>query len=386
MITNYQRNPQEMEVPDFRGSSVLVVDDDPAATKLLCLFLGDSFSCTPVLSGSLALNCLFGHRFDAVISDLRMPGISGLELLRLVRDRFPYMAFLVTTGVEDLEVAIELMRSDADDYLVKPIQQSLVVASLQRALRRRWMERQLEAYRLSLEQIVADRTRELHLSMACLQTSYEETIRALGNAVDLRDGSTAGHSWRVCQYSLMIAGGAMLSDHELSNLARAAYLHDIGKLGIPDKILLKPSALTKAERKIMQQHAEIGFNLLKSIPFLAEAAEIVLSHHEQYDASGYPRGLRGDGIPLGARIFAVADTLDAITSDRVYRRASSFSDARDVIRAGAGSQFDPEIVKLFLDYPDSSWQSIANDRRHVPDVYSQFLDKDVVIGGVHATL
>jgi HD-GYP domain-containing protein (c-di-GMP phosphodiesterase class II) len=154
-------------------------------------------------------------------------------------------------------------------------------------------------------------------------------------------------------------------DKQLESLARGAYLHDIGKLGIPDGILLKPGPLTEDERKFMQQHAQIGFDVVKDIPFLADAAEIILMHHERYDGGGYPRGLNGEEILQGACIFAVADTLDAITSERPYRRASSFESARETIRRLPGSQFDPQVVNVFLSIREDIWPAIARNQRQI---------------------
>jgi HD-GYP domain-containing protein (c-di-GMP phosphodiesterase class II) len=161
------------------------------------------------------------------------------------------------------------------------------------------------------------------------------------------------------------------SDKRLGSLARGAYLHDIGKLGVPDGILLKPGALTADERKLMQQHAQVGFDLVKDIPFLAEAAEIILTHHERYDGGGYPRGLTREEILPSARIFAVADTFDAITSNRPYRRASSFESARETIRHCSGSQFDPQVVDAFLRIPEETWLTIARNHRQVAAISSQ---------------
>jgi putative nucleotidyltransferase with HDIG domain len=211
------------------------------------------------------------------------------------------------------------MRCGADDYLVKPLRESAVLASLERALHKRQLEQQVEDYRQHLEEMVAERTGQLQAALQQIESSYEDTLQALGAAIDLRDNETAGHSQRVCHYSLEIARAIGWSEKQLGSLARGAYLHDIGKLGVPDGILLKPGPLTTEEWKLMQQHVQIGFDLLKGIPFLADAAEIVLTHHERCDGKGYPRGLKGEEILLGARIFAVADTLDAMTSDRPYR-------------------------------------------------------------------
>ena len=342
---------------------VLAVDDESSACKLLSLILGPpAFQCTTACNGEEALVTLQRERFDAVISDLNMPGIGGMELLIQVRDRYPQMAFLVTTGVDDVDVGVRAMRCGADDYLVKPLREDAVVASLERALHKRWLEQQVETYRQHLEEMVAERTVQLQAALQQIERSYEETLRALGAAIDLRDHETAGHSRRVCRYAMEIARAMGWSNKQLGNLTRGAYLHDIGKLGVRDGILLKPGPLTEEERKLMQKHVQIGFDLVKGIPFLADAAEIILSHHERYDGGGYPRGLKGEEILLSARIFAVADTLDAITSDRPYRRAASFEAARETIRHLSGSQFDPRVVSVFLDIPKETWPTIARSQ------------------------
>jgi putative nucleotidyltransferase with HDIG domain len=345
---------------------LLVVDDEPAALKLLCLLVNKSaFHCTAASNGEEALVALQRDQFDAVISDLCMPGIGGMEVLAEARRRDPHMAFVVTTGIDDVEVGVQAMRSGADDYLVKPLTQSVVQASLERALHRRELELQVESYRQHLEQMVGERTAQLQSALQQTERSYEDTLQALGAAIDLRDSETAGHSQRVCRYSLEIARVMGWSGKDLENLARGAYLHDIGKLGIPDGILLKPGPLTPDERSLMQQHVQIGFDIVKDIPFLADAADIVLMHHERFDGAGYPRRLKGEEILPGARIFPVADTLDAITSDRPYRRASSFESACEVIRSEAGKQFDPEIARVFLSIPPDTWQTIAKNQRQV---------------------
>jgi putative nucleotidyltransferase with HDIG domain len=311
------------------------------------------------------------QRFDVVISDLRMPGMSGMEFLAKVRRAYPLVAFLVTTGVDDLDVGVEAMRGGADDYLVKPLRETAVVASLQRAVHKRQLEQQVESYRQHLEDMVADRTSQLREVLQQVERSYENTLQALGAAIDLRDSATAGHSQRVCRYSIEIARSMGWSRTQLAVLARGAYLHDIGKLGVPDGILLKPGPLTPDERKLMQRHSKVGFDLVKDIAFLADAAEIVLAHHERYDGSGYPHGLKADEILLSARVFAVADTLDAITSDRPYRRASSYETAREAIRVEAGRLFDPEVVRVFLEIPIETWPTIAKVERQIPALTSE---------------
>ncbi len=357
-----------------RGSviRVLAVDDEQASCKLLAIMLGPpAFYCAMAGNGEEALVTLQREQFDAVISDLHMPGISGMELLTQVRRCYPHVAFLVTTGVDDVDVGVQAMRCGADDYLVKPLLESAVLASLERALHKRELEQQIENYRQNLEEKVAERTGQLREALQQIEHSYENTLQALGAAIDLRDNETAGHSQRVCRYSLEIARAMDWSDKQLGSLARGAYLHDIGKLGVPDGILLKPGPLTADERKLMQRHAQIGFDLVKDIAFLADAAEIVLTHHERYDGGGYPRGLKGDEILLSARIFAVADTLDAITSDRPYRRASSFESGRETIRHLSGSHFDPRVVSVFLCVPEATWPTIATNQRQAVTLSSE---------------
>jgi putative nucleotidyltransferase with HDIG domain len=281
--------------------------------------------------------------------------------------------------VDDVDVGVKAMRSGADDYLVKPLLESVVVASLERALRKRWLEQQVEAYRRHLEDMVVERTEQLQTALRQIEGSYADTLQALGAAIDLRDSETAGHSERVCGYSLAIARPMGWSDKLLGSLARGAYLHDIGKLGVPDSILLKPGPLTPDERALMQQHVQIGFELVRGIPFLADAAEIILTHHERHDGSGYPRGLKAEEILLGARIFAVADSFDAITSDRPYRRASPFAAGRDTIRREAGRLFDPEVVAVFLSIPLETWSTIACDQRQMAALPSRLRTGNAIL-------
>lgn len=345
---------------------VLVVDDEAAAAKLLALILGPpEFQSSIANNGEEALAALKREPFDAVISDLRMPGLSGTKLLAEVRRLHPNVALLVTTGVSAVDVGVEAMRSGADDYLVKPLRESAVRASLQRALHKRELERQVHNYRQHLEQMVAERTGQVHAALLQVERGYEHTLQALGAAIDLRDNNTAGHSWRVRGYSMEIARAMGWPEEQMGSLSKGAYLHDIGKLGVPDGILLKNGPLDSEEWKVMKRHAQIGFDLVKGIPFLADAAEIVYSHHERFDGQGYPRGLQGEKILLGARIFAVADALDAITSDRPYRKASSFASAREAIRSSSGTQFDPQVVDTFLSISEETWVRIANNHRPI---------------------
>jgi len=204
--------------------------------------------------------------------------------------------------------------------------------------------------------MVSQRTQQLQVAVTELEHSHSATLEALGSAIDLRDGPTAGHSRRVLVYSVTIAEKIGGMEDQLKTLGMGAWLHDIGKLAIPDSILLKAGALDDQERQIMERHVELGYDLVKGIPFLADAAEVILAHHERYNGSGYPRGLRDDSIPMCARVFAVADSFDAMTSDRPYRSALPLQTARTEIEAGRGELFDPEIVDAFFAVGEDAWK------------------------------
>lgn len=338
---------------------ILIVDDEPAVCALLSETLGAAgYECETRSNVDEALEVLASRRVDLVVSDQRMPGRTGLELLGEVRRLYPSVAFMMITADSDIRQGVEAMKLGAADYLVKPFQLEAVLASVRRALEMKRMELELENYRQNLERMVEDRTKQLEVARRRIEMTYDETLEALGAALDLRDTETAGHSLRVTRYSQEIARRMGVSGDSLKQITRGAYLHDIGKIGVPDSILLKEGKLTREEQTLMQSHARIGYDLVSRIAFLAPAAEIVLTHQERFDGTGYPQGLAGEEIPLGARIFAVADTLDAMTSDRPYRRALPFSVARDEILRESGRQFDPQVVETFLSVPPEVWENI----------------------------
>ena len=202
---------------------------------------------------------------------------------------------------------------------------------------------------------------ELAAAVSNLERSYDITLEALGDALDKKDAEPEGHSKRVTAFTIAIARAMGLSKDQIAVISRAAFLHDIGNMGIPDGILHKPGKLSPEEILVMQEHCYHGYEILKKIPFLNEAAEIVYAHQERYDGTGYPRGLKGDQIPLGARMFSVVDTFDAITSDRPYRPAQSATAARAEIARWAGRQFDPEVVKVFLEMDENIWPDLRKE-------------------------
>jgi putative nucleotidyltransferase with HDIG domain len=218
--------------------------------------------------------------------------------------------------------------------------------------------RQTQEFNETLNERVREATLAIREQQNELVRAYFGTLEAMILALDLRENETGYHSYRVTEYAVYLGKHARLTDEELSVMAKGALLHDIGKIGIPDSILLKPGKLTDEEWVLMKKHPEFGYNLLRNIDFLEESAVIVHTHHERYDGQGYPAGLSGDEIPLGARIFSVADALDAMTSERSYRRALPFEEAVRRITEASGSQFDPDVVDMFLDIPIDVWKNI----------------------------
>jgi len=336
---------------------ILVVDDEETIREIVSSMLGGAqFQSRQAASGAEALSILeSGEEFDLVLSDLMMAEMDGIALLERSKERFPDVPVVMVTAVHDLSVALQALRNGAYDYLLKPFERDQLLATVRRALEHRRLKRENDAYRTNLEALVAARTQQWKGALAELERSYDITLAAFGDTLELKDAETLGHTRRVTAYAIAIARKMGISKDEIDTIARGAFLHDIGKLAIPDTILKKPGKLTAEETAIMREHAYSGYKILSKIPFLVKAAEIVYSHQECYDGSGYPRQLKGEDIPLGARIFSIADTLDAITSDRVYRPAQSHEAAQKEILRCSGTQFDPEIVRVFMEMPASFW-------------------------------
>src|SRR3984957_19616646 len=342
---------------------ILVVDDEEAIRQIVASMLTTAgYACKHAGSGIEALAVLTsGEEFELMLSDLMMADLDGIGLLERTKERYPDMPVVMVTAVHDISVALAAIRNGAYDYLLKPFEREQLLNTVSRALENRRLKMENRTYQINLESLVEARTNQLQAAMASLERSYDITLETLGVALDLKDRETEGHSKRVTAYTIAIARAMGLPREQINTIARGAFLHDIGKIAIPDKILNKPGKLEPEEFTIMKEHAYHGYQIVKKIPFLAEAAEIVYSHQEWFNGSGYPRGLKGEEIPLGARIFSVADTLDAITSDRIYRPKQTLHAAKVEINKWAGKQFDPEVVKVFLEMPDKIWQDLRKD-------------------------
>jgi putative nucleotidyltransferase with HDIG domain len=345
-----------------RPARILVVDDENHVRSMIGATLERrGYDVQLSSSGRHALEILEHNTFDLVLTDIVMQDGNGIFLLDRIRGKLPNVPVVMVSAIHDISVAIDSMRRGAYDYLLKPFEREHLVATVDRALEYRQALQETHNYQQNLEQVVRARTEMLRQAMEDLEHSYDITLEALGDALDLKDSETEGHSKRVTAYTIALARAMGISPAEIKVIARGAFLHDIGKMAIPDDILRKPAALTSDEQKVMREHCTRGFNILRKIPFLSEAAEIVFSHQEHYDGTGYPTGLRGGEIPIGARIFAVADTLDAITSDRPYRKASSFDAARQEILRCSGTQFDPSVVEVFLKIPNELWHELRSE-------------------------
>ena len=347
------------------ATRILVVDDDDAVRDVIGVLLREEGYQTTLVDGAEAgLAAARKDDYPLVISDMKMPGKGGDWLLEQLRETRPDTAVIMLTAFGDTEAAVECLRKGATDYLLKPPKVTDLIRAIERALAKRRLELARQRYRRSLEKRVRDRTAELQQALQDLEATYGTTLWALVAALDAREHEVSNHSQRVVRYTLAIAKRMGVPEVDMPDIGRGALLHDIGKIGIPDGILLKPGKLTDEEWVEMKRHPQIGFDILKAIPFLGVPAEIVLSHQERYDGRGYPRGLAGEAIPLGARIFAIADTFDAMTSDRPYRKKTTIDAARAEVARCAGTQFDQRCADAFLAIPAGELEDLA---RPTPD-------------------
>jgi putative nucleotidyltransferase with HDIG domain len=355
--------------PDTRTSlkarktaRILVVDDEAHVRSMIAATLErQGYEVLLASGGREALEAIDQESFELILTDIVMQEGNGLALLERIHGQNPNLPVIMVTAIHDISVAIDSMRRGAYDYLLKPFEREHLVATVQRALEHRQALQESRTYQQNLEQVVRARTEMLRQAMEDLEHSYDVTLEALGDALDLKDSETEGHSKRVTAYTIALARAMSISPAEIKVIARGAFLHDIGKMAIPDEILRKPGKLTSGEQEIMREHCARGYQMLRKIPFLAEAAEIVFTHQEHYDGTGYPSALKSATIPIGARIFAVADTLDAITSDRPYRQARTFDAAREEIIRCSGTQFDPAVVEVYLKIPNELWLELRSE-------------------------
>jgi putative two-component system response regulator len=337
---------------------VLIVDDEEPIRGLLARLLGaHGYECVTAESAAAGRRVLEEAPVALVLSDVNMPGESGLDFTREVLRVHPDTAVVMVTGMDDRRYAEAAIEVGAYGYVLKPFKPNELIINVGNALRRRSLEIENRAHRELLEQTVLERTSTLRDTIAQLESSEselrrlrEETIRRLSWAAEFRNQETGEHIVRMSLYCTLLARLAGLDSDRAELIRIASPMHDVGKIGIPDRILLKPDRLTEEERRVMEAHTEMGYRILagSGVELLDLAAQMALTHHERIDGSGYPSGLEGDAIPIEGRICAVADVFDALTSDRVYRPAFQPDEARQLMLEGRGTQFDGELLDLFF--------------------------------------
>jgi cyclic di-GMP phosphodiesterase len=343
-------------MPTTASPRILIVDDEVEITEILADLLSENYDCLRAGSAEEALTRLQEREFELVISDITMPGMSGLDMIPHVKALSLDTVVVMISGMQTVESAIGALRLGAFDYLMKPFDLRQVEAVVKRALEHHELVVAKQRYENHLEELVEQRTVELDKALNSLEGAYRSTLKALTAALETRDSETHGHSERVVSYSLRLGREYGLNSEQMKALEFGSLLHDIGKIGVPDSILRKPAKLTDEEWVRMREHPFHGQQILRGIEFLQGAARVVAQHHEQWDGSGYPAGLRGEDIDICARIFSVADAFDAITSDRVYRRGKSYEAAAQELDDWAGRQFDPKVVEAFHRVPKEDWE------------------------------
>jgi len=361
------RNDSLRKESSMLSAKILIADDEKDIRELLKDFLeGEGHHCFIAANAYEAFDIFNSERdFDIIMSDICMPGKTGLDLLSEIKSIDPDVMVVMISALKDIESAITAMSRGAHDYVSKPFKLNEVAMVARKALEKRRLILENREYQHRLEKMVEARTGELRHALSQLDRAYYSTLRALVIALDTRDTETQGHSIRVVRYTIKLASLMGINDGQsLKIYEYGALLHDIGKIGIPDAILRKPGRLTKSEWVVMKKHPVFGYKILQDINFLEESSHMVLHHHECFQGQGYPTGLKGQDIPLSARIFNVADAFDAMTSDRPYRRALTFGSASKELMKSRNIQFDPAIVDAFHSIDLEWW---IDERRSIEE-------------------
>jgi len=328
---------------------MLVVDDEAAIREVLSRhFTTLGFDCREAPDAASALQEIRKKPPEVVLLDIRLPDASGKDIIEEILSFHPHTAILMLTGIQDTSLALDCFHKGAFGYILKPFSLNAVTIDVENALYRRTLQMENLNYQAGLERMVQKRTKELARSLRQVQESYDLTIRTLASILDRKYAETEAHCGRLASATTILARTLGIEREEVAHIERGAYLHDVGKIVIPDSILQKKGPLDEKEWALVRKHPQVGYEILRKIPYLLPAAEIVRSHHERYDGTGYPMHLKGEEIPLGARIFSLCDSLDAMLTPRPYRETVSFEIATEDIMIASGIQFDPNIVKVFL--------------------------------------
>lgn len=348
-----------------KRARVLVVDDDEHIRKMLGTMLSSSNVCQFASCADEAIELMKVERFDVALVDIVMPRRSGASLLSQMRVESPSTVVILMTGLQDSRLGVESIRKGAFDFIGKPFDLDEIQSTIRRAMQFKEINDESDLYQSRLEALVVDRTTALQKENEQLQSdllestlSYRAILHELTAALEARDIESVGHTERVVAYATRLAKQMGLSHEDLVAIEHGAILHDIGTIFIPEAVLRKPTKLSVDEWTLVRRHPVDGGRMLRRCGMLADAAPIVEQHHERWDGNGYPNGLRGTDIDLRARIFAVADCMDVMLSDRPYSAARNLADAANELLACKGHQFDPAVVDAFFDIPVEEWNSI----------------------------
>ena len=321
---------------------ILIVDDEETIRKLLHQKLSSAgYRCQEAGNAEQALEKLRSDTFNLILLDIKMPGKSGIEILAEIKASYPDTAVIMATATGDINIAIQCMKQGAYDYISKPFNLEEVILSVGRALEKKRLELENREYKQHLEEKVTEQAEKI-------RSSFLSSMTSLAYALEAKDKYTSGHSQRVADIAVAIAKVIGLPQEIIDKVRLAGLLHDIGKIGVKESILNKPGRLTDKEFRHIQEHPKTGERILAPITDDKEILRLVRNHHEHYNGSGYPDGLRDTQIEIGARILALADSYEAMTSERPYRKAMSDEAAYTEIERGGGTQFDPEVVTAFF--------------------------------------
>lgn len=341
----------------FHNRRILVADrETPLRDRVVTLLTLEGFEARGTGDSGEALAALAGTPYDAVLCDLRLLDLGGEPLAPRIREGWPEPGLVLLASPEDAGLALAAVPDAADDCLRRDRCPEDLHVTVRRALERRRLRHENGELRAALEREMRERARELRRSLRRAGRAYRLALESLVAALDAREGETQRHSKRVAEYSLRLAEVMGLPERHKQKIFHGALLHDLGKIGIPDSVLLKPGPLDTEEWRVMRSHPRVGFGIVRDLPFLRTAAECIVGHHERYDGLGYPLGLRGEQLPRAARVVAVADALDAMSVQRPYRKAMPYARIEEELLTNRGTQFDPEVtdaaMHLFRGYGD----------------------------------
>ncbi len=344
--------------------SIFIVDDEEPIRKVLNTHLTkEGYGVIQSPGGPSVFDMLRSNSFDLVISDIRMPEVDGIKVLEFVRESLDSVPVIMLTGLNDISIAIDVMKKGAFDFIMKPVRKEDLMNVVRKAianrdllLRNKELELENREYQLFLEQKVRERTKELNSKAMELQKAYGilksmniQFINVLAETIEAKDRHTRGHCNRMRQVCVGLGRLAGLTPEDLEILEYASLLHDLGKIGINEAILNKEGPLTEEECRHVKEHSLIGEKILIGIPLMEQVARIIVAHHENFNGTGYPRNLKGEEIPFAARIISVADLYDAMSSDRPYRKGLPLEVVVEEMKRVAGTQLDPGLVNLFLE-------------------------------------